>query len=204
MTRFFSLFAAVAIFLSAQSAQANNLVEFLTKHDGREATEAVSKERFVLDWNTSYASNYNNSVASYDYDAGSSGSDGIKIIGWDTSAGIRSSITAPERVKGIWNADPAVPYSAALWSQDWTLLTEPKGAAVDFTRGKTRYFADGRRSDPADAGDLLLSMAPLNKEGLAFVKGWGSKDIGVMQGDLAVDYFAKLDPADAGVLLEPM
>lgn len=81
-------------------------------------------------------------------------------------------------------------------------VVEPRKVHTTFP-GAERLFAETKRSDPADAGDLLIQFVAMNKETNLFAKRLGANITYPEHHVSDSAKFAKMDPADAGILLQP-
>lgn len=95
-----------------------------------------------------------------------------------------------EAAKGDWH-NTALAMASSVSGYDNSNLTP----VVPGTLGS--FMADGKRSDPADAGDLLIHIAMSPTASMDDV-------IQTMNYGWTADVMARTDPADAGYLLQPM
>ena len=111
-----------------------------------------------------------------------------------------------------WFTNEAIPTGGRLGSEeilksDWRKMLEATASVTtDFGIPSSAemvsgtwadFIADGKRSDPADAGDLLIQMAKSS----TFVI---DDTIQTMNYGWTAETVAQTDPADAGYLLQPM
>jgi hypothetical protein len=176
--QFWAVVPAVIITLSAHGAQAENLsAGFLANTSGDQAYQVsieTASQWLPLDGTSRLGNKF-------------AGSQTEVLAQWKGSdSDVSVDFHIPEYRKGV----------------GFFGVVEPGKIYTNFP-GAERLFAETKRSDPADAGDLLIQFVAMNKETNLFAKGLGANITYPAHHVRDSAKFAKMDPADAGILLQP-